>query len=296
MKVAFQGETGAFSEEAVGALFPEAEAVPLPSFEAVFEAATSGDVDRAVVPIENSLFGSVHLNYDLLRQHDLAITAELRLRIRHHLMARPGTTLADVRQVHSHPQALGQCQVFLREKLPQAQAVPAYDTAGAAKMVAEGGRPGWAAIASERAAAEYGLDVLAAGIESNRQNYTRFLALARPEDVPPTSETDVRPTSSDFRAGAPTSVCPSKTSLVFALRQNVPGALFKSLAVFALRDLDLFKIESRPLVGHPGQYLFYLDVGGAATDEPVQRALDHLSEIAAHLKVLGSYPVGKIVE
>ena len=293
MTVAFQGETGAFSEEAVGALFPEAEAVPLPSFEAVFEAATHGDVRRAVVPIENSLFGSVHLNYDLLRQHDLAITAELRLRIHHHLMAQPGTTLADVRQVHSHPQALGQCQVFLREKLPQAQAVPAYDTAGAAKMVAEGGRPGWAAIASERAAAEYGLDVLAAGIESNRQNYTRFLALARPEDVPPTSETDVRP---DVRAGAPTSVRPSKTSLVFALRQNVPGALFKSLAVFALRDLDLFKIESRPLVGHPGQYLFYLDVGGAATDEPVQRALDHLSEIAAHLKVLGSYPVGKIVE
>ena len=296
MKVAFQGETGAFSEEAVGALFPEAEAVPLPSFETVFEAATSGDVDRAVVPIENSLFGSVHLNYDLLRQHALVITAELRLRICHHLMARPGTTLADVRQVHSHPQALGQCRVFLRERLPQAQAVPAYDTAGAAKMVAEGGRPGWAAIASERAAAEYGLDVLAAGIESNRQNYTRFLALARPEDVPPTSETDVRPTSSDFRAGASTSVRPSKTSLVFALRQNVPGALFKSLAVFALRDLDLFKIESRPLVGHPGQYLFYLDVGGAATDEPVQRALDHLAEIAAHLKVLGSYPVGKIVE
>ena len=289
MKVAFQGETGAFSEEAVGALFPEAEAVPLPSFEAVFEAATEGDVDRAVVPIENSLFGSVHLNYDLLRQHALVITAELRLRIRHHLMAPPGTALSDVRQVHSHPQALGQCQVFLRERLPHAEAVPAYDTAGAAKMVAEGGRPGVAAIASERAAAEYGLRVLAAGIESNHQNYTRFLALARPDDVPPTSASDVRTdTQSNIR--------PFKTSLVYAMRQNVPGALFKSLAVFALRDLDLFKIESRPLVGHPGQYLFYLDVGGSAADQPVQRALDHLAEIAAYLKVLGSYPHGRIVE
>ena len=245
-------------------------------------------MDRAVVPIENSLFGSVHLNYDLLRQHALVITAELRLRIRHHLMAPPGTALSDVRQVHSHPQALGQCQVFLRERLPHAEAVPAYDTAGAAKMVAEGGRPGQAAIASERAAAEYGLRVLAAGIESNHQNYTRFLALARPDDVPPTSEADVRSGAADVR--------PFKTSLVYAMRQNVPGALFKSLAVFALRDLDLFKIESRPLVGHPGQYLFYLDVGGSAADQPVQRALDHLGEIAAYLKVLGSYPHGRIVE
>ena len=285
MKVAFQGETGAFSEEAVGALFPDAEAVPLPSFEAVFEATTNGDVNRAVIPIENSLFGSVHLNYDLLRAHELVITGELRLRIRHHLMAPAGVTLADVRRVYSHPQALGQCQVFLKEKLPQAEAVPAYDTAGAAKQIAEDGRPDAAAIASARAAAEYGLDVLAAGIESNHQNYTRFLALARPDDVPPTSVSDVGPDGRPF-----------KTSLVYAMRRNVPGALFKSLAVFALRDLDLFKIESRPLVGHPGRYLFYLDVEGSTADAPVQRALDHLGEIAADLKVLGSYPGGEIVE
>ena len=285
MTVAFQGETGAFSEEAVGALFPEAEAVPLPSFEDVFEAVAEGSVDRAAIPIENSLFGSVHLNYDLLRAHDLVITGELRLRIRHHLMAPPGVALADVRQVYSHPQALGQCQVFLKEKLPQAEAVPAYDTAGAAKQIAQAGRPDAAAIASERAAAEYGLDVLAAGIESNHQNYTRFLALARPEDV--TSLPD---------PGRTSDVGPFKTSLVYAMRQNVPGALFKSLAVFALRDLDLFKIESRPLVGHPGQYLFYLDVEGSTADEPVQRALDHLGEIAADLKVLGSYQHGEVVE
>ena len=285
MKVAFQGETGAFSEEAVGALFPEAEAVPRASFEDVFEATTDGEVDRAVIPIENSLFGSVHLNYDLLRQHELVITGELRLRIRHHLMAPAGVALADVRRVYSHPQALGQCQVFLKEKLPQAEAVPAYDTAGAAKQIAQDGRPDAAAIASERAAAEYGLDVLAAGIESNHQNYTRFLALARPQEVPPLPAPD-----------ATLDVQPFKTSLVYAMRTNVPGALFKSLAVFALRDLDLFKIESRPLVGHPGQYLFYLDVEGSTTDEPVQRALGHLGEIAADLKVLGSYPRGEIVE
>ena len=285
MTVAFQGETGAFSEEAVGALFPEAEAVPLPSFEAVFEATAEGSVDRAAIPIENSLFGSVHLNYDLLRAHDLVITGELRLRIRHHLMAPPGVALADVRQVYSHPQALGQCQVFLKEKLPQAEAVPAYDTAGAAKRIAEDGRLDAAAIASERAAAEYGLNVLAAGIESNHQNYTRFLALARPEDVTPPPD-----------PGETSDVQPFKTSLVYAMRQNVPGALFKSLAVFALRDLDLFKIESRPLVGHPGQYLFYLDVEGSTADEPVQRALDHLGEIAADLKVLGSYRHGEVVE
>ena len=285
MKVAFQGETGAFSEEAVGALFPEAEAVPLASFEAVFEATTDREVDRAVIPIENSLFGSVHLNYDLLRAHELVITGELRLRIRHHLMAPAGVTLADVRRVYSHPQALGQCQVFLKEQLPQAEAVPAYDTAGAAKQIAQDGRPDAAAIASERAAAEYGLDVLAAGIESNHQNYTRFLALARAQEAPLLPAPD-----------ATLDVQPFKTSLVYAMRTNVPGALFKSLAVFALRDLDLFKIESRPLVGHPGQYLFYLDVEGSLADEPVQRALGHLGEIAADLKVLGSYPRGEIVE
>lgn len=294
IKVAFQGETGAFSEEAVQALFPDAEAVPLPSFEAVFEAAMGGSVARAVVPIENSLFGSVHLNYDLLRRHELVIIGELKLRIRHHLMAPPGATLSDVRHVYSHPQALGQCQVFLRERLPHAEAVPAYDTAGAAKMVAEGGRPGAAAIASERAAAEYGLHVLAAGIESNRQNYTRFLALARPEEGR-LSASDADPDSlpsSRRRDG----VRPFKTSLVYAMRQNVPGALFKSLAVFALREIDLVKIESRPLVGRPGQYLFYLDVEGSTNEEPVQRALSHLGEITAFLKVLGSYPQGEVVE
>ncbi len=279
MKVAFQGEIGAFSEEAVWALYGEVEVAPSPSMGAVFEAVEAGRVERGVVPIENSLFGSVHVNYDLLRAHHVQIVGELKLRIRHHLMAVPGATLGSIRRVHSHPQALGQCQTFLRERLPRAEAVPAYDTAGAAKMVAAGGARDVAAIAPERAAVEYGLDVLAADIESHHQNYTRFLALAR-EGGPL------------ILAEAGTAL---KTSIVFALRENVPGALFKSLAVFALRDLDLFKVESRPLVGSPGNYLFYLDFEGSTADEPVQRALDHLGEITAEMKVLGSYPQGRTV-
>ena len=279
MKVAFQGEIGAFSEEAVWALFGEVEVRPSPSMAAVFEAVAAGHVERGVVPIENSLFGSVHVNYDLLQAHPVQIVGELQLRIRHHLMAVPGATLAGIQRVHSHPQALGQCQTFLREKLPHAKAMPAYDTAGSAKMVAEQGALGIAAIAPERAALEYGLNILAGDIESHHQNYTRFLVLVREGATLPGLEAGTR----------------LKTSIVFALRKNVPGALFKSLAVFALRDLDLFKIESRPLVGSPGNYLFYLDFEGAVADEPVQRALDHLSEITAQVKVLGSYPHGQTI-
>ncbi|GIV59527.1 prephenate dehydratase [Rhodocaloribacter litoris] len=275
MKVAFQGEIGAFSEEAACVLFPEAEVVPCLAFEDVFEAVEAGRVERGVVPIENSLFGSVHVNYDLLRAHNVRIVAELNLRVRHNLMALPGVTLADVRQVLSHPQALGQCRDYLRRHLAHAEAVPVYDTAGAAKMVATQGRRDAAAIASRQAAAEYGLHLLAEGIESNRRNYTRFLALAREADAP-----------------VPEGV-PCKTSIVYAQRENVPGGLFKSLAVFALRDIDLLKIESRPLVGHPGKYLFYLDLAGSLAQERVRRALDHLGEIAAEVKVLGSYPVGE---
>ncbi|GIV62025.1 MAG: prephenate dehydratase [Rhodothermaceae bacterium] len=276
MKVAFQGEIGAFSEEAACVLFPGAEVVPCPAFEDVFAAVEAGRVARGVVPIENSLFGSVHVNYDLLRAHDVRIVAELNLRVRHNLMALPGVRPADIREVFSHPQALGQCRDYLRTHLPHAEAVPVYDTAGAAKRVAAEGRRDAAAIASRQAAAEYGLALLAEGIESNHQNYTRFLALARANE-----------------ATLPGPGVPAKTSIVYAQRENVPGGLFKSLAVFALRDIDLFKIESRPLVGHPGQYLFYLDLAGSVAEEPVRRALEHLGEIAAEVKVLGSYPVGE---
>lgn len=274
--VAFQGEIGAYSEEAVLALFPGAQVVPQPGFEQVFESVASGNVSLGVVPIENSLHGSVHANYDLLREHELVITAEIHLRIRHHLMALPGTALTQVKRVLSHPQALGQCRDFLRSRLPDAEIIPAYDTAGAAKQVASRGEPGDAAIASASAAAEYGLETLAAGIESNPHNFTRFLALAREA---PRERLLEHP----------------KTSVLYVPRTNIPGVLFKSLAVFALRDIDLFKIESRPLVGSPGQYIFYLDLAGSQADETVERALEHLREIAAFVKVLGSYSRGERV-
>lgn len=273
MRIAYQGEVGAFSEEAALVQFPEGAPCAYPTFEAVFEAVAAGEVERAIIPIENSLFGSVHLNYDLLREHELHIIAEQLLRIRHHLMARPGTALGDVRRVLSHPQALGQCRTFLRTGLSNAEEVPVYDTAGAAKMVARSSSAEEAAIASAKAAAEYGLEILVPAIESDVTNYTRFLVLAREPAPRPSPE-----------AGRPV-----KTSLVYAMQENVPGALFKSLAVFALRDLDLFKIESRPLIGAPGSYLFYLDVQGHVDDEPLRNALDHLREIASYLRVLGSY-------
>ncbi|MEL6610521.1 MAG: prephenate dehydratase [Bacteroidota bacterium] len=297
-RIGFQGEVGAFSEEAVRAFFgPDVEPVPCASFRAVFEAVAGGAVEQGLVPIENARFGSVHVNYDLLREYGLPIVGEVHLRIRHHLMARPGTTLPDVKRVRSHPQALGQCDAWLRKHLPDAKSVADYDTAGAARRLADvelGGErlSAEAAIASAAAAEEYGLVVLAAGIEGDPNNVTRFLAIERRADeeaenrggdgiTPPHRDTATRP---HF-----------KTSLVFALRANVPGALFKSLAVFALRDLDLLKIESRPLVGSPGQYLFYLDLGGHADDRPVARALDHLADFAARVQVLGSYPVGRRV-
>ncbi|MBT8401404.1 MAG: prephenate dehydratase, partial [Rhodothermia bacterium] len=275
------GEIGAFSEEAARILFPEDEPRPYPSFEAVFNAVHYGEAERGVVPIENSLHGSVHSNYDLLEEHELRITAEVSLRIRHALLGHPNVQLDQIKTVKSHPQALGQCRQFLKEKLRAVEIVPTYDTAGAARDVADAADPSVAAIASSRAGAEYGLVTIAEGIESNHQNYTRFLALATPGTMPEVP----RGQKSTW-----------KTSIVYAMKNNVPGALFKSLAVFALREIDLYKIESRPLVGSPGQYLFYLDLGGSEQEEGVTNAVGHLKEIAAYVKVLGSYPSGDVVD
>lgn len=280
MNIAFQGESGAFSEEAVLALHPNATAIASGSFEAVFEAVSSGAVDRGVIPIENSLFGSVHQNYDLLQEQDLRIVAEIQLRIRHYLLVVPGSELKDIKSVCSHPQALGQCRSFLREHLAEAEIVVVYDTAGAAKMVSERADGSRAAIASAIAGVQYKLTAIAEGIESDHQNYTRFLSLARMDDAG-----SLNPERGPF-----------KTSVVYAQRENIPGSLYKSLAVFALRDIDLFKIESRPLVGSPGKYLFYLDLEGSTEDESIQNALRHLEEVAASVRVLGTYPVGPIID
>ena len=274
-RVAFQGEPGAFSEEAVRCVFDGAELQPSATFEDVFEAVEGRAVDRAVVPIENAVFGSVRVNYDHLRTHAVTIIGELQLRIHHCLMAPAGATIEELEVVRSHQQALGQCRDWLRAHVPDATPEATPDTAGAARAVAEAGEPATAAVASRRAAERYGLAVLAEGLQDNEQNFTRFLVLA-PEG------TDAAPTG----GGEP------KTSVTFVLQDNVPGALFKSLAVFALRELDLAKIESRPLVGHPGRYRFYLDVHGDVADEAVARALDHLREITMDLQVLGCYSQG----
>jgi prephenate dehydratase len=266
MKVAFQGEPGAYSEQAAFNYFGNVETQPSESFDMVFDAVVSGACETGLIPIENSLAGSIHQNYDLLLRHDLHIIGEYLLRVQHCLIVLPGVTKVDIKKVISHPQALGQCAAYLRKLGVKTES--AYDTAGSVKMLKESGARDTAAIASRRAAEIYGMQILEEGIEDNAENYTRFLAISR-ESINPEGE--------------------AKTSIVFTLK-NQPGALFKALSVFALRDIDLTKIESRPLQGKPWEYLFYIDFIGATHQDTVRKALDHLSEYALMLRVLGSYP------
>lgn len=266
MSVAFQGEPGAYSEQAIFEYCRAVETQPCETFDDVFAVVASGACESGLIPIENSLAGSIHQNYDLLLRHDLHIAGEYFLRVRHCLIGFPGVEVDEIQRVISHPQALGQCAGYLRSLGVKTE--PVYDTAGSVKMLKETGERTTAAIASKRAAEIYEMRVLQEGIEDNPENYTRFLEIAT-EPSKPEGE--------------------AKTSIVFTL-QNQPGALFKALSVFALRDIDLTKIESRPLPGKPWEYLFYIDFIGAIGDEPVKRALDHLGEYALMLRVLGSYP------
>jgi len=273
MRVAFQGELGAFSQQAIQQLLgPKARPVPHERFDQVFAALNKGSVDAAAIPIENTLHGSIYANYDLLLKYDFAITAETNVRIVHNLIAPPGLTFAKVRKVYSHEVALNQCLDFFTHHKRIERAVY-YDTAGSVKMVMETRPPGGAAIASELAAKIYKAQILKRGIEDDPQNYTRFFLL--------------EPAGSKAR-GARGSKSPWKTSLVFSTK-NKPGALFKALSALALRDLNLVKIESRPLRGKPWEYLFYLDLLGRSDDEAVKNALAHLGELADFLRVLGSY-------
>ncbi len=273
-QIVFQGEPGAYSELAAFEYFGSGiSPLPCASFEDAFAAVADGTARYGLLPIENSLAGSIHRNYDLLLESDLSIVGEYHLRVSHCLMALPGTTLSDVHQVHSHPQALAQCKHRLRQM--GVEAIVEADTAGSARMIKERGDTTAAALASKRAADVYQLQILQESMEDNPANYTRFLAL--------TAQTTQEHTKGDF-----------KTSIVFSL-QNQPGALFKALSVFALRDIDLTKIESRPIQGKPWEYMFYIDFAGHADSQSGRRALDHLEELAAYLRVLGSYPRHRIV-
>jgi len=268
MHVAFQGEPGAYSEAAAFEHFAEdLDTEPCETFDKVFEAVVSGACDGGMIPVENSLAGSIHRNYDLLLQNALAVVGEHYLRIHHCLIGLPGATLSEIRRVISHPQALAQCEASIRA-LGNIKAEAAYDTAGSVKIVRQQNDPALAAIASRRAAELYGMHILAEDIEDNAENITRFQVIAsQPVDPGPDA----------------------KTSIVFALK-NEPGSLFKALSVFSLRDIDLTKIESRPLAGKPWEYFFYIDFAGSTQDEVACRALSHLEEYATFLRVLGSYP------
>ena len=265
--IAFQGERGAYSELAARRLFsPSLQLFPCHTFDLVFQHVDSGEVDFGVIPIENSLAGSIHQNYDLLLRYDLQILGELNQRIVHNLIANPSATLSRITQIFSHPQALMQCQRNI-SRLKQIEIIPAYDTAGSVKKIKEERILSGAAIASELASKIYGMKILKRQIQDDPENFTRFLVLGKKSPI-------------TRRA--------NKTSVVFSVK-NIPGALFRALSVFALRDIDLYKIESRPLHGKPWEYLFYIDFAGNHTDTNCRRALQHLSEIATFWRVLGSY-------
>jgi prephenate dehydratase len=276
LRAAFQGEPGAFSHKAaMDLLGPEVVVEPRARFEDVFTALRDGEADAAVIPIENTLHGSVHENYDHLLQFDFRIVAETNVRIVHNLIAVPGVRFKDVKRVFSHPVALNQCLDFFKAN-PQVMREPFYDTAGSVKMVMSEGLQDAAAIASAVSAEIYGAKILKRSIEDDRQNFTRFFLLRRPDQRPLVLN---QPGKKGW-----------KTSLVFTVR-NQPGTLFKALSAFALRELSMIKIESRPLRGKPWEYLFYVDFLGNTEDERVQRALSHLQELADLLRVLGCYRV-----
>ncbi|HEY6101719.1 MAG TPA: prephenate dehydratase [bacterium] len=264
--IAFQGERGAYSEAAAAIFAPRFAPMPCRLLSDVFDAVTAGRAALGVVPIENSQAGSINEAYDLLLAQALHITGEVDQRIRHCLLALPGRRLGQLRRVFSHPQALAQCDAFLRAH--DLEGVPAYDTAGSAKLVAREKLRDAGAIAGPHAAAIYGLHILAEGIETHPANYTKFLSVAR--DRAPYHH-------------------PAKTSVVFTTA-NVPGALHRVLGALAARSINMTKLESRPSRTVPWEYVFYADVEGHADDPEVAAALREVQELCTFFRPLGSYP------
>ncbi len=282
MKVAIQGERGSFSHEAAEQMLPGCKVVSCARSVEVFERIRRGSVAAAVIPIENSLAGTVAEHADLLLAHNVFIQAEFLLRIVHNLIAAPGVRLGAVRKVLSHPVALDQCRNFFRHH-PRIESVPYYDTAGSVKHVVSARLPDAAAIASRHAAREYSGKILQAGIEDDKRNFTRFFLIRK--SPRPRAARQKGSAASRYLSLIPQGA--NKTSIAFKVK-NVPGALFKSLSVFALRDISLSKIESRPLRGRPWEYVFYVDFL-RGDDEPARNALHHLGEVAELVKVLGVY-------
>jgi prephenate dehydratase len=265
-KVAFQGEIGAFSEDAAIKFFGVIEPLPSRSFADAFEAVSRDAASFGVVPIENSQAGSINDTYDLLLKYDLNICGEIVLPVNQCLMAPEGESLETIRYVYSHPQALTQCEEYLRKL--NTTIVPTYDTAGSAKLVKEKGLQHSAAVASRRAAQIYGLKLLAENIQTNPNNYTKFVVVSRER--------------ADRAAD-------SKTSIVFATK-NMPGTLYASLGAFATRGINLTKLESRPSRQKPWEYVFYADFEGHVEDKPCLAALESLRGTTKFIKILGSYP------
>ena len=267
VKVAFQGERGAYSESAVYKFFGDkTEVKPCKDLTEVFENVDKQKVPVGVVPIENSLEGSVNQTYDLFLTHNLKVQGEIIIRISHCLIANPSTSLEAVKTVYSHPQALAQCRSFL-ERLGS-NLIPTYDTAGSVKMLREKGLKDSAAVASEKAAEIYKMKILATEIEDTPTNYTRFFVISK-SDSPISGE--------------------DKTSIIFAAT-HTPGALYHALGEFAKRDINLAKIESRPTKQKPWEYNFYLDFEGHRNEDNCSEALKALKRYATFIKILGSYP------
>ncbi len=267
IRVAYQGEPGAYSEDAVVAVFGEGiDTHPCLDFRDAFEAVDTAAATHAVLPVENSIEGTVAPVNDLLLEHDLAVTGEVLVPVHHCLIGNPGASLRTVRVVYSHPQALGQCRRFL-SRHPEWRQIPAHDTAGSVKLVRDRKRKDEAAVASQRSARLYGMKVLAEDLQTDHENTTRFFVLEKhPRQVEHAN----------------------KTSIAFAAK-NVPGSLYHCLGEFASRGINLTKLESRPRRARPWNYVFYADLEGAAEDPEVRAAVGALVTTAGFVKVFGSY-------
>jgi prephenate dehydratase len=270
MKIVFQGESGAYSEEAIIKHYGESvEPLPRPYFRDVFDAVEKGEAKLGLVPVENTIEGSIVRNYDLLNERSLTAQGEVILRIKHCLIVNPGAKLENIKRVYSHPQALGQSRAYLEEM--EFEAISAYDTAGSVKMIKSLGVEDAAAIASSRAAEVYDMAILKRGIETNSENYTRFLAIGHGTTAP---------TGRD------------KTSLAFIVEHR-PGTLYTALKAFVENEIDLTKIESRPLIGSPFEYVFFVDILGHSDEPTIRKAIEALEASSRTVKILGSYPVAE---